>query len=149
MSLRLLTISSLLATSLMLGACETDIVNRGYVPDEELISEIRSGVDNKESVADMLGHPSSMAVFDARVWYYISETTEQVAFLEPDILYRKVLEVRFDDEGVVEYVKAYGIEDGRDVEIVQRATETRGKSLTVLQQFFSNLGRFNKTGQAQ
>ena len=149
MSFRRFAFLSVLAIPLFVGACETQIETRGYVPDEELISEIRTGVDNKDSVADMLGHPSSMATFDAKVWYYISEKTEQIAFLDPDVLYRKVLEIRFDDSDLVEEVKAYGIEDGREVDIVDRATETRGRSLTIFQQFFQNLGRFNKAGQVQ
>ncbi len=63
---------AVLAFAAFLGACATTVDHRGYVPDQETIERVRAGVDNRDSVARMLGSPSSVATFDDRTWYYVS-----------------------------------------------------------------------------
>jgi len=52
--------------------------------------------------------------------------------------------VRFDDKGVVSSIEALGLEDGRNVELVERATPTAGNEMTILEQVLGNMGKFNK-----
>ena len=66
----------------------------------------------------------------------------RVAFLDPEILERKILVVRFDKQGVVQQVEHLDKQDGRDVQIVDRKTPTRGKELTILKQLLGNVGKF-------
>ncbi|MGI9464334.1 MAG: outer membrane assembly protein BamE, partial [Aestuariivirgaceae bacterium] len=58
----------------------------------------------------------------------------------------KVLAVRFDQLDQVESFAHYGLEDGQIINISTRRTPTRGKEFTVLQQLFSNIGRFDAPG---
>ena len=51
--------------------------------------------------------------------------------------------VRFDKKGVVQQVERLDKQDGRDVQVVDRKTPTRGKELTVLEQLLGNVGKFS------
>ncbi|MEQ9640879.1 MAG: outer membrane protein assembly factor BamE [Alphaproteobacteria bacterium] len=137
-----------LAVALLVG-CETQEEQTGYIIDEYSIGEIRPGVTDRDSVATLLGTPSAGATFDdSKTWYYVSRRSEQLAFLDPDIKEQQVVAVRFNDIGVVEEVKRYTLEDGKVIDPVDRITPTRGRELTVLEQLFGNLGRFNNNEQA-
>lgn len=126
----------------MLAGCSPTLNNHGNIPEAELIQSIRIGSSNREQIAAMLGNPSAVATFDKESWYYVGMRTSQIAFLEPEILERKVLVVRFDKEGIVQQVERLDKEDGREVQIVDRKTPTRGKELTILEQLLGNVGKF-------
>ncbi len=131
---------------LVLGACSPRIDQRGNHPDEDLVVQINPGVDDKFRVAEILGSPSAITTFGDKSWYYISKRTETTAFFEPDTVDQQVLEIRFDDQDLVQSLRIYGPEDGREIALVDRETPTEGNELTVLQQLLGNLGRFNPTG---
>lgn len=135
-----------MAIAIFLGACTATVDNRGYVPDQEIIERLRAGVDNQDSVARMLGSPSSVATFDDRTWYYVSKQTERVAFLNAKVVDQRVLAVAFDETGVLSGVRQYAMEDGRIIDPVTRETPTHGRELSVIEQLFGNIGRFNNTG---
>lgn len=133
---------SAVAAAITLSACAPTLENHGNLPDPEIIKSVRPGHSNREQVSQMLGTPSAVATFDKESWYYVSMRTSQVAFFEPEILERKVLVVRFDKQGIVQQVENLTKDDGRDVQLVERTTPTRGKELTILEQLLGNIGRF-------
>ncbi len=127
-----------------LSACSPAVDVRGNVPDTDSVLAIQPGVQDKDQVAQLLGSPSSIGTFDDRKWYYISKRTETMAFFEPDVIDQQVVAIEFDDAGVVQTVELYGLEDGFEIEAVDRETPTFGTSLSVFQQLFGNIGRFVK-----
>lgn len=131
------------ALALLLGACSPTIEVRGYVPDETVLAGVRSGVDNRESVSDMLGTPSTIATFDTDVWYYVSTTQRREAFFDPELISRTIVAVEFDQNGNVADLRRYNLADGRIVAFTDRETPTRGRELTFLEQMFGNFGRFS------
>lgn len=135
-----------LALAVLLAACAPRIDQRGNKPDEDQVVQINPGVDDKNRVAELIGTPSTISTFDDRTWYYISKRTETIGFLDPDVTDQQVLAITFSEEGVVDSMRIYGQEDGRTVAYVDRITPTEGKDLTVIQQLFGNLGRFNPQG---
>ena len=135
-----------LAFAAFLGACATTVDHRGYVPDQETIERVRAGVDNRDSVARMLGSPSSVATFDDRTWYYVSKRTERVAFFNDKVVDQRVLAVAFDETGLVSELRQYTLEDGRIIDPVTRKTPTLGRELNIIEQLFGNIGRFNNAG---
>lgn len=137
-----------IGTALVAAACAPQIATHGNLPDPERLAEIVPGQVAKGEVAEILGSPSSIAAFDEETWYYISERKETTAFLAPDVTDRKVVIIRFDDKGIVSAVESLGLEDGRKVELVERATPTAGNEMTILQQLLGNMGRFNKDSNA-
>ena len=125
------------------AGCAARIDQRGNKPDEDQVVQINPGVDDKNRVAELIGTPSTISTFDDRTWYYISKRTETTAFFDPDVTDQEVLAVNFNEDGIVESMRLYGQEDGRTIAYVDRITPTEGKELTIIQQLFGNLGRFN------
>lgn len=132
-----------LTTALAVTACAPRIATHGNLPDPEKLADIVPGEIAKDEVAEILGSPSSVALFGEEVWYYISERKETTAFFAPELQDRQVLIVRFDPEGVVSSIDTLGIEDGRAIEPVERTTPTAGNDITIIQQVLGNFGRYN------
>ena len=135
------------ALAVLLSACAPNLVQRGNLPDPELLSRIQPGSQTRNQVADLLGSPSSIATFGDEVWYYISSQTQTIAFYEPEVLEQKVVAIAFDGDGRVKTVRTYGLEDAQEIEPVARITPTGGREITVLEQLIGNLGRFSKQGE--
>ena len=138
-----ISIAAILLTGSLLTACAPIEESHGYVPDAELIEKLRPGVHDRDSVAELLGSPSSVATFDDGTWYYISRSTERIAFLNRKVVQQDVVVVSFDEAGIVQDVERFSLEDGRQIDLVSRTTPTRGKELSLVQELFGNLGRFN------
>ena len=130
------------ALALTLSACSPTMNNHGNIPAQELVNSIRIGINNREQVSSMLGTPSTIATFDQEAWYYVGARTSRIAFFEPELLERKILVVRFDKKGVVRQVERLDKNHGREIQVVDRKTPTRGKELTIFEQLLGNVGRF-------
>ena len=126
-------------------ACSPVVQERGYVFDADDMKQVHNG-DTREQVKQLLGTPSTVSTVEGEAWYYISSKFETYAFYPPEEVDRKVAAVYFDKSGVVDDVAYYGLKDGQVVDFVSRKTPTRGKELTILQQLFSNIGRYNNAG---
>lgn len=134
------------AAALLLSACQPTYTNHGFAPQVADLDDISAGEDTRGSVLRKLGRPSTVSSFDSDAWYYEASKVEKYAFYAPKVVERKVVAVNFDGNGLVTNVNRYGIEDGRIIDLVTRRTPTYGRELTVLQQIFGNLGRFNDAG---
>jgi outer membrane protein assembly factor BamE (lipoprotein component of BamABCDE complex) len=134
--MRRLIFPTLAAVTVLLGCVPVEN-QRGYVPDQEAVSSIQVGMDNKESVSKKLGDPSTAATFGNDVWYYMSAHVEQNAFFAPRATERNILAIEFAKDGKVTDMHKYSLADGRVVDFVSRETPTRGRELTLLQQIFN------------
>lgn len=128
----------------LLAACESRIEIRGNLPDPDLLETIQSSEHSRDQVAQLLGSPSTVAMFENETWFYISERQETFAFFEPEVKERKIVIVQFDDTGFLKTVAEMGLENGRIVIPVDRETPTLGNDLNAIEQMLGNLGRFNK-----
>ncbi len=136
---RVLLSGSILAVA-GLAACAPIRDVRGYVPDDEKVATVSAGADTRDSVQEKLGTPSSTATFGDPTWYYISTEQERYAFFKPDVTKRQILAIQFADDGKVNDIRKYGIQDGQVIALVDRETPSRGKEMTFLQQLFGNMG---------
>lgn len=145
MRVRNSTAAILGATALLtaISGCAPIRQTHGYVPAAAYVDDIKTGSDTRADVVAKIGRPGTSGAFSDTEWFYISRTTETVAFYAPETVEQTVLLVAFDDEGVVEEVERYGLEDGQVINLVTRITPTRGKRLTVLEQLLGNLGNVN------
>ncbi len=141
--MRLLALLGLGVTA-FLGACSPTIDHRGYLPRQSDLQQLQIGM-SKTEVEGLLGSPSTTATVNhaGDSYYYISSVVEQQGFLDPKEVDRKVLALRFSQIDQLESFAHYGLEDGQVININSRETPTRGKELTILQQVFSNIGRFD------
>lgn len=144
--LRALRALPLVGILVLIAACSSIERSHGYMPDQELIAKVRPGVTDKDSVAALLGTPTTITKYRDESWYYIANRSERFAFFEEQTVEQKVLAVRFNDKGIVEDMKTYSLDDGEKIALVDRETATRGKELTVMQQLFGNIGRFTNEG---
>lgn len=124
------------------SGCSRINYQRGYLADPVMMAAVLPGVDNRASVEQMLGRPSLASEFDQSTWYYISQKSEQFAFLTPRPVEHQVVAIRFTDSGDVAAVDNFGLDDVADITPHSDKTETRGKEITFLQQLFGNVGRF-------
>jgi outer membrane protein assembly factor BamE (lipoprotein component of BamABCDE complex) len=133
----------LACAALGLAACGNTVQIRGNNPEPEDIAQIQLGVHSRQDVIDLLGTPSTVSTFEDSKWYYIGQKTQEVAFMKPEVLDRKVLVITFDEAGLVNGTHDYTLADAQDVDPVDRETPTEGRDLTLLQQLFGNVGRFS------
>ena len=129
---------------MVLAACEGKIATHGDPIDAVELARVQPGISTRADVVAALGTPSSVPLFDSNAWYYISNREQTIAFLAPESVERQVVTVRFDDQGVVSSIDKFGLERGREVDVVSRETPSFGQSPTIIQQMLGNLGRFNK-----
>lgn len=141
---------SLLAgtAAIFLTACAAEVHIRGNKVEDDVLAQIEPGRQSREQVVEMLGSPSSVAVFDSSTILYISQRTRTVTFHEPEVLSRTVVAFRFDERGIVQEIARLDLDDGRPVDPVDRTTPTPGRQFTLLQQLIGNFGRF-ETGEEQ
>ena len=114
----------------------------------DLLSKIQVGLQKKSDVSDLLGTPSSTALFGDETWLYISRKTSTTSFFTPRVLEQHVVAIVFDGTGTVSDVRRLDLSDGKVVSHVARVTPSPGKELTFLEQLIGNVGKFNapKTG---
>jgi len=128
-------------SAILLAACEPTIANRGNILDPDKLGEIKEGTSTREQVATDLGTPTMVSTFDDKIWYYAGRQTEQYSFLDPEVLKQQVVEVKFDDQGVVTSIKKLDVASAYDVPPVDRRTPTYGQDNTFIQQLLGNLSR--------
>src|SRR3546814_13512823 len=88
-------------TAVTLAGCAPTVATRGNLVEDTRLAQIQPGVSTRDDVAVILGTPTTVSTFEDNIWYYIGQRTEKSAFWNPEIVDRRVLEVTFDDQGVV------------------------------------------------
>lgn len=127
---------------LSLSACAPITAYHGYQIVENNPKDTKVGVDSKSTVMERLGSPSVVAAFDADTWYYMSQTNDQVSFMRPQVKRRDIVAINFDKSTqAVASVDTYTLKDGRIIAYNGRATPTRGREMTILEQLLGNVGR--------
>lgn len=130
----------------LLAGCTSIKDRRGYIRDLALTDAITPGLDNRQSVEGTLGHPSFASQFGDPVWYYVTSTTEQRIFGQPQIEAHTVMKVAFDAAGNVTSVNTAGIDDVRDINPDGDKTPTLGRERSFLQDLFGNIGAVGAAG---
>lgn len=124
----------------LLASCSPVMQLHGYAPVAEEIAEIRAGQDTRGSVRRKIGRPGGTGIFTDEGWFYVSSKVEHFAFYAPEVIDRRVVAILFDERDFVRSVNAYGLEDGRIIDLETNTTPTFGRELTVLEQAFGNIG---------
>lgn len=130
----------------MLAACAPKVENHGYIKNLEWQDNIVIGQTTKDEVLSKFGSPSARNNYGNETWYYITSRQEAVAFLKPEIVQQDTVRVEFDQAGVVNKVTSHDKASGKEFDIVKRTTPTEGHSMSVIEQFIGNIGRFNSPG---
>jgi outer membrane protein assembly factor BamE (lipoprotein component of BamABCDE complex) len=142
--IRIVTVA--LAAALVAG-CATTHAHKGVVIDQQLVSTIQPGIDNKASVEKLLGRPTFVGEFSSNnEWYYVSRDTQQIAFRNPRVNKQAVLLVRFDQKGNVAAMQRSGKELVLGLDPSHRKTPTLGRKKNILDELFGNIGAVGSVG---
>ena len=131
----------LLVTMLVLAACAPIYQNHGYVPSDEELALIEVGKDSRETVAATLGRPSASGLLNDVGWFYVQSRWQTRGGFEPKEIDRQVVSITFTEDGTVENVERFGLDDGRVVAISRRVTKPNIRGLSFLQQLFGSVGQ--------
>lgn len=128
-------IAILLAGSAALSACNStevlsprQVLNQGYILDQAALDSIPVG-SSREQVLLSLGTPSTtQSDAEGETFYYISQKRERgFAFQRARLVDQSVLAVYLDNEGIVQSIANYTLENGRVFDMISRTTPTSGK----------------------
>lgn len=129
--------------ALSLASCTSSVSTHGHRLDAAALAQIEPGQSAQGDVIQLLGSPSSLATFDDRTWYYVSQRTERHSFYHNTVVSQDVVAIEFDEQGTVSRIDRHDLNGARDIDLVDRETPTAGNELSVLEQFLGNIGRFN------
>jgi outer membrane protein assembly factor BamE (lipoprotein component of BamABCDE complex) len=129
------------AALLALAACAPISSTHGFQALDVKPAELKVGEDTKSTVLERLGSPSVVSTFDPNLWFYMSQSVEQIAFYKPRVTNRDVVAVSFDEGEKVQEINTFKLADGRVIAFNGRETPTRGRELTILEQLIGNVGR--------
>lgn len=123
----------------------TTTYNRGYVLDENALQQVPVG-SSQEQVLLVLGTPSTVATVSGEAFYYISQKTQQTAFLKPKVIDQRVLVVYFSPDRRVTRIANYGLQDGKVFDFISRTTHAGGAEISFLGNILRNVGNINPFG---
>ena len=123
------------------GGCTPLVAYNGFQARDEKPSAMKVGEDTKSTVLTKIGSPSSKSSFGDETWYYISQTTSQAAYHKPQLETRNVTAIRFDKDEKVAAIKTYDLKDGYRIAYDPRATPTRGRQVSWIEQILGTVGR--------
>lgn len=140
-----LQIFLILAASAALSACAPTVNARGNMVKDYQMVTLHPGTSTKTDVLKAMGSPTTQDPFDENIWYYMGQVTEKKGIFDPKVTDERIVQVAFDETGLVKSIQDVG--GHRDEIPYERSkTKTSGNEVTLMQQFFGNLGRFNKEG---
>lgn len=139
-------IATAMIGTVLLGGCIGTQEHRGSVIDKELVSVIQAGVDNKESVEQVLGRPTFGGTFGDTDWYYVSRDTKAYVLRTPRVREQTVLHIRFDPAGNVVAVDETGAELVARIDPVGDKTPTLGREKGIFDEIFGNIGAVGAPG---
>ena len=139
---RIRNFSVVLVLGASLAACTANFRNHGYVPLEEDLAGITVGVDTRDTVAELVGTPSSAGVLNESGYYYVRSRVKHFAWQKPEVVERQVVAVSFTDAGIVENIGRYSLQDGAVVPLARRITRN-GQDVNFIKKLLANVGRFS------
>ena len=123
-----------------LNSCVSQKLVHGNLPDAELISILKVGIDSKKSTTQILGEPTFRGVLGDNSFYYVGTVNSKLAFLDPKLDTQFILEINFDKNNKLKKLFLYDEDESIDVSMSSLETKHSGKKLTFLQQIFGNIG---------
>ncbi len=117
--------------------------SHGYVPEPSALNEIVVGRDTPETVALLVGRPTTDGLVDESGWYYVRSDYETFLWRAPEETNRQVVAISFSPNGTVSNIERFGLQDGRVVALSRRVTDENTAGVGFLRQLFSNFGNFD------
>jgi outer membrane protein assembly factor BamE (lipoprotein component of BamABCDE complex) len=141
---RSVTVAALcLALSAVVSGCSPTTLRHGHHFQESDLQQVQPGM-SQSAVRLALGTPDTTSTVSGNTaYYYISSTTQQMAFMKPTETDRKVLAVYFTPVGTVDRVAQYGKKDGKIFDYVKRETPSQTRDTGLIGQILRGIGPVN------
>ncbi len=135
---KVLTSFVLLAGTASLVACSPTMQQRGNLLENEQLAAIKTNESTRSDVLQNLGSPTTIAPFDDKIWYYIGQETEKHGILDPKVTKERIVEVAFNDEGIVQSIQ--DVDNKRiDIPLERSKTPTNGNDMSAIKQILDTL----------
>ena len=125
---------------IIITSCVNKKIVNGQLPDGEMLSKLRLNEDNKQVIDQLLGSPSFKGEFGDNSYYYFSTISDKIAFLEPDLIEQKIIQLKFDDKNILSKVYLFEENDSKEILMSSNFTKTTGREISILEQMISNFG---------
>jgi outer membrane protein assembly factor BamE (lipoprotein component of BamABCDE complex) len=125
------------------NACIKTTHISGHLFEEKEIEQLKT-VNNKQQLTELLGTPTSVSDFGPETWYYITTKKESVAFFQDKVVEQNIIAVSFAKGDKIVNITKYSEKDMKNHSLAPEITIVRGNEATTAQQFFHNVGRYNK-----
>ncbi len=122
-------------------SCGLKVVdNHGQIYEKNInFDDIIIGKTTKKEINDKLGSPSTTSNFDnEQSWYYVSSEFKKFVFLDGANTDQKILLLTFNKE-IVKDKELLLKEDINQIAHEETITDSRGKKISWLKEFFTNL----------
>ena len=125
---------------IFITSCINKKIVNGQLPDGEMLAKLRLNEDNKQVIDQLLGSPSFKGEFGDNSYYYFSSISDKIAFLEPDLIEQKIIQLKFDDTDILNKIYLYKKNDSKEIIMSSNFTKTTGREISILEQMISNFG---------
>lgn len=130
----------LLLAGVAASACTPLRGHQGYIVDPDLVNSIQPGVDNRQTVQQVLGQPTVSGQFGQGDWYYVARDTRNMSYSLPKPVAQTTLRIRFDAAGNVASIDRMGLEQVARIDPSNKKTPTLGRERGFFEDLFGNIG---------
>ena len=123
-----------------LTSCINKKLIHGNLPSADLVSIIKLGKDNKESISKILGEPYFKGTLGDNSFYYLGRVNSQIAFLKPDLEQQIILELNFDKKNNLKKIFVYDEKQTINIAMSPKETQLTGYKQSLLRQILGNFG---------
>jgi outer membrane protein assembly factor BamE (lipoprotein component of BamABCDE complex) len=132
---------------LSICGCQPFVNHRGLNVEKRHLEQIHLQKTSKNEVREILGPPSLTSIFKVKPrhferWFYIYDTSSQKSFFNPQITEKKILEINFDEKGMVSNIIHHDPNDCVDIKPDAQQTPSSGYASSLLRDVFGNVGRY-------
>ena len=123
------------------NSCGLKVVeNHGQIYEKNInFKELEVGKTKKDDVVELLGSPSTTSNFDdEQSWIYISSEFKKFIFLDGSNTDQKVLILSFN-QNTLKNKELLSRNDINDIDYEDTITDSRGKKINWVKEFFTNL----------
>ena len=123
-----------------LSSCISQKEIHGNLPEAELVSLLKVGKDNKETVSKILGQPTFRGALGDNSFYYVGTVNSKIAFLDQSVVEQYVLELNFDKKNKLKNIFIYDKDRSMNVAMSDLETKSSGTKESFLDQLIRNFG---------
>lgn len=127
---------------LTLSGCARNEIFVGYSFPENYQERLKIGRTNKDDVLEFMGTPTSESTFGDKKYFYVAQKQVSKTFLQPVVETQEVLEISFDQKGLLNMAKIYDIKNHQMIMLDEKRTILKGNEMGVFEQMMHNIGRY-------